>query len=163
MQEVLHADSHDPDLLDAMASKTRVVLNCAGPFVVHGPPVIEACIRAGTHYCDITGEGPFVQVHSFLCATAEAQALTACGGGFAVSFDPALTALVNISSSCQYAQSRRDCESFGSSYSEFSFAAWVSVSSSNWSSSSSPNMTLVSKANSIDARSHFVAKSSNSS
>jgi short subunit dehydrogenase-like uncharacterized protein len=32
------------------------VLNCAGPFVETYEPVVEACLEAGTHYLDITGE-----------------------------------------------------------------------------------------------------------
>jgi short subunit dehydrogenase-like uncharacterized protein len=34
----------------------RVVLNCAGPFSATAAPMIEACLEAGVHYLDITGE-----------------------------------------------------------------------------------------------------------
>lgn len=34
----------------------RLVLNCAGPFSATGEPMMEACLRAGAHYLDITGE-----------------------------------------------------------------------------------------------------------
>lgn len=34
----------------------RVVLNCAGPFARTARPLAAACIDAGTHYLDITGE-----------------------------------------------------------------------------------------------------------
>lgn len=37
-------------------STTRVVLNTAGPFALYGTPVVDACVRFGTHYVDITGE-----------------------------------------------------------------------------------------------------------
>lgn len=33
-----------------------LVLNCAGPFSATSSPLIEACLRARTHYLDITGE-----------------------------------------------------------------------------------------------------------
>jgi short subunit dehydrogenase-like uncharacterized protein len=36
-------------------------LNCAGPFVNTFKPVVAACLRAGTHYLDITGEIPVYQ------------------------------------------------------------------------------------------------------
>ena len=44
-----------PRTLARIAALTAVIVNCAGPFVLHGPPVIEACIVAGTHYVDLTG------------------------------------------------------------------------------------------------------------
>jgi short subunit dehydrogenase-like uncharacterized protein len=37
-------------------SGQRLVLNCAGPFSQTAAPMIEACLRAGAHYLDITGE-----------------------------------------------------------------------------------------------------------
>jgi short subunit dehydrogenase-like uncharacterized protein len=33
----------------------RVVCNTAGPFIYHGKPVLEACLKAGCHYLDIGG------------------------------------------------------------------------------------------------------------
>src|SRR4029077_11732876 len=33
-----------------------VVLNTVGPFATHGPEVVEACLAAGAHYLDTTGE-----------------------------------------------------------------------------------------------------------
>jgi short subunit dehydrogenase-like uncharacterized protein len=33
-----------------------VVLHCAGPFSATSRPMLEACLRTGTHYMDITGE-----------------------------------------------------------------------------------------------------------
>jgi short subunit dehydrogenase-like uncharacterized protein len=38
-----------------------VVVNCAGPFSDLGEPVVEACIAAGAHYLDITGEQRFMK------------------------------------------------------------------------------------------------------
>jgi short subunit dehydrogenase-like uncharacterized protein len=34
----------------------RLVLNCAGPFSATAVPLLEACLAAGVHYLDITGE-----------------------------------------------------------------------------------------------------------
>ncbi|MCW5907434.1 MAG: saccharopine dehydrogenase NADP-binding domain-containing protein [Chitinophagales bacterium] len=34
----------------------KVVLHCAGPFQYTATPMINACIKTGTHYLDITGE-----------------------------------------------------------------------------------------------------------
>ena len=40
---------------DALAGVT-VVLHCAGPFSRTSRPMLDACLRAGAHYLDITGE-----------------------------------------------------------------------------------------------------------
>lgn len=55
------ADVGDPQSLAAMAARARVVLNLVGPYTLHGRPVIEACVDAGTHYADLTGEIPLVR------------------------------------------------------------------------------------------------------
>lgn len=46
----------DPAGLDAALRGQRVVLHCAGPFRHTSSPMVEACLRAGVHYLDITGE-----------------------------------------------------------------------------------------------------------
>ncbi|MCC6243757.1 MAG: saccharopine dehydrogenase NADP-binding domain-containing protein [Gemmatimonadaceae bacterium] len=48
----------DPSVVDAALEDVRVVLNCAGPFLHTAKPLVEACLRTGTHYLDITGEIP---------------------------------------------------------------------------------------------------------
>ena len=42
--------------LDAALHDTRVVLHAAGPFSTTSRPMVDACLRAGAHYMDITGE-----------------------------------------------------------------------------------------------------------
>ena len=44
-----------PNLESALA-KVAAVLHCAGPFSRTSEPMVDACIRTGTHYLDITGE-----------------------------------------------------------------------------------------------------------
>ncbi|MEF8851459.1 MAG: saccharopine dehydrogenase NADP-binding domain-containing protein [Haloarculaceae archaeon] len=46
----------EPRVLDLAMEAAPVVLNCAGPFVDTYEPVVEACLRTGTHYLDVTGE-----------------------------------------------------------------------------------------------------------
>lgn len=58
---VVVADVGDPASLSAMAESSRVVLSTAGPFARLGPPVVEACAAAKTHYADLTGEVPFMR------------------------------------------------------------------------------------------------------
>lgn len=46
----------DASALESMASRSRVVLDCAGPFATMGAPVLDACLEAKSHFLDITGE-----------------------------------------------------------------------------------------------------------
>jgi len=59
--DVLAADSRDQAAVDAVVSRTRILLDTAGPFALYGTPVVDACVRFGTHYVDITGETVWVQ------------------------------------------------------------------------------------------------------
>lgn len=59
--ETIVADVDDPASLAAMAARTRVVLDLAGPYTLYGEPVIEACVTGGAHYVDLTGEMPFMR------------------------------------------------------------------------------------------------------
>ena len=45
-----------PDDLDGGLEGIGLVLHCAGPFSRTSAPMIEACLRNGAHYLDITGE-----------------------------------------------------------------------------------------------------------
>lgn len=59
--QIVLADSSRPETIDAMVQKTKVVLSFAGPFAIHGEPVIAACAKWGRDYLDITGETPFIR------------------------------------------------------------------------------------------------------
>ncbi|CAD7695806.1 unnamed protein product [Ostreobium quekettii] len=55
------ADAADQTSLDRMVEQTDVVVACAGPFFMYSEGVVDASVRLGTHYCDITGETPWVK------------------------------------------------------------------------------------------------------
>lgn len=46
----------DSEALDAALSDSGFVIHCAGPFSITAKPMVEACLRTGRHYLDITGE-----------------------------------------------------------------------------------------------------------
>jgi short subunit dehydrogenase-like uncharacterized protein len=46
----------DPKALEAALEEVPMVLNCAGPFQHTYKPIVDACLRTGRHYVDITGE-----------------------------------------------------------------------------------------------------------
>jgi len=57
----IQADSGDFESLLRMCERTKCVVACAGPFTSFGEGVVRACVEAGTHYVDITGETPWVE------------------------------------------------------------------------------------------------------
>lgn len=59
--ETIVADVEDPGSLLAMAERAKAVVNLVGPYTLYGRPVIEACVAAGAHYADLTGEISFVR------------------------------------------------------------------------------------------------------
>jgi short subunit dehydrogenase-like uncharacterized protein len=46
----------NPTVIAKNLAGISVVLNCAGPFARTAEPLARACMKAGTHYLDITGE-----------------------------------------------------------------------------------------------------------
>lgn len=53
-------DSGDEASMAALAARTNVVCSTVGPYARHGTPLVAACADNGTHYCDLTGEVPWV-------------------------------------------------------------------------------------------------------
>lgn len=47
--------------IEAMTKATTLLITTVGPFLRYGTPVVEACVRNGTHYVDSTGEYPWVR------------------------------------------------------------------------------------------------------
>jgi short subunit dehydrogenase-like uncharacterized protein len=52
----------DPAGLREMLEPCSVVVACAGPFSLHGEPVVAAAADTGTHYLDTTGEQGFMRM-----------------------------------------------------------------------------------------------------
>lgn len=51
----------DPASLDRALRGCGIVLNCAGPFLDTAQPVLDAALRAGAHYLDVTAEQSVVR------------------------------------------------------------------------------------------------------
>ena len=77
------ADSADPTSLADLARRTKVVITTVGPYVDRGEALAGACAEAGTDYCDITGEGEFVDrvyvAHHATAASTGARLVHCCG------------------------------------------------------------------------------------
>jgi len=80
---VLTASVDDETSMRAMAAQAAVVCSTAGPYALHGLPVVRAAVHEGADYCDITGEVPFMrksidELHE-LAKTKGVRAVHTCG------------------------------------------------------------------------------------
>lgn len=79
--KTITADTANPSSLKELCSSCKVLVNCAGPFSLHAPPVVSACVESGTHYVDTTGEGDFIlEMHRLHHESAVAKRLTVVPG-----------------------------------------------------------------------------------
>lgn len=80
---VIVADSFDTDKLAAMAASTRVVITTVGPYAKYGSPLVDACVAAGTHYCDLAGEVQWIRKmideHHDAAVESGARIVNCCG------------------------------------------------------------------------------------
>ncbi len=59
--DLVLAESGDALAVEPMVARTRVLLNAAGPYAVHGETFFRACVEHGTDYVDIGGETFFIR------------------------------------------------------------------------------------------------------
>ena len=64
-------DLEVPDAVVEGIRGARLVLHCAGPYSKTSRPMVDACLRAGAHYLDITGEAAVLE--AVLARDAEAR------------------------------------------------------------------------------------------
>ena len=74
----------DIDLISAQLRGLHLVLHCAGPFSLTSKPMMQACIHAGAHYLDITGEIAVFEWAQSLNTQAQKANVVLCPG---VGFD----------------------------------------------------------------------------
>jgi short subunit dehydrogenase-like uncharacterized protein len=76
----------DPRGLRELLEPCSAVIACAGPFQLHGEPVLAAAVDTATHYIDTTGEQPFMrkvfEQYGARAAAAGVAAITAMGFDF---------------------------------------------------------------------------------
>ncbi|KXS14631.1 hypothetical protein M427DRAFT_340399 [Gonapodya prolifera JEL478] len=53
---IMVATSDSQESINTMVFQTRVIIAAVGPYAIHGTPVVDACVRHGTDYVDVTGE-----------------------------------------------------------------------------------------------------------
>ncbi len=59
--EVVIADAGDEAALEALCTRTRVVVSTVGPYALYGETLVRVCSRGGTDYCDLSGEAHWVR------------------------------------------------------------------------------------------------------
>ncbi len=76
-------DGNDAQAVAALAARTRVVCTTVGPYAQYGSPLVEACAKAGTHYCDLTGElhwiRQMIDEHHETAVASGARIVPTCG------------------------------------------------------------------------------------
>lgn len=58
---ILVGDAADRAALDAITSRSRVVISTVGPYALYGSELVASCVAAGTDYCDLTGEAHWIR------------------------------------------------------------------------------------------------------
>lgn len=53
---VLIGDAMSEEAMLRLAERTRVIVSTVGPYAKYGSALVAACAKAGTDYCDLTGE-----------------------------------------------------------------------------------------------------------
>ncbi len=80
---IIIGDSHDAASLEALVARTNVVCSTVGPYAMYGSELLGACVRAGTHYCDISAEPHWIRkmmdAHGAEAAETGARIVHACG------------------------------------------------------------------------------------
>ena len=56
------ASVDDPESLRDLLADCAAVIDCAGPFLLYGEPVLKAAVETQTHYLDTTGEQPYMKM-----------------------------------------------------------------------------------------------------
>ena len=77
------ADAADHEAMEALAASAAVVVSTVGPYALYGSPLVAAVARAGTDYCDLTGEPQWmramIDAHHDTATRSGARIVHACG------------------------------------------------------------------------------------
>lgn len=80
---IITADVKDEESLKKMAERARIIINCCGPYRFYGEPVVKACIEAGTHHVDVSGEPQYMETIQLKYSKAAEEkgvyVISACG------------------------------------------------------------------------------------
>ena len=79
----LIANTNEADSIDQLVQNTKVICTTVGPYALYGSVMVEACVKHGTHYCDLTGETPWmfrmIHQHQSAAESSGSKIVHACG------------------------------------------------------------------------------------
>lgn len=70
----------DANGLERAVGEVGIVLHCAGPFIHTAKPMVEACLKVGTHYLDLSGEILSFEIVASYAEEAKARGVTLIPG-----------------------------------------------------------------------------------
>ena len=80
---IVLADSKDTASLEALVARTNAICTTVGPYAKYGSSLVAACAESGTHYCDLTGEVPWmrrmIEAHQTAAEASGARIVFTCG------------------------------------------------------------------------------------
>jgi short subunit dehydrogenase-like uncharacterized protein len=80
---IIIADSHNEESLQQLTQSTSVILTTVGPYAKYGSELVAACVRNGTHYCDLAGEVQWMRAmidqHQSGAVASGARIVPSCG------------------------------------------------------------------------------------
>jgi short subunit dehydrogenase-like uncharacterized protein len=83
--EYIHFELSDSEEINNIISDFKIIFNAAGPFIYTSAPLVQACLKAGVNYLDITGEVPvFEQNFKYNDRAIEKEIAIISGVGFDV-------------------------------------------------------------------------------
>ncbi|OTF77725.1 hypothetical protein BLA29_000651 [Euroglyphus maynei] len=78
--EIFETDIESEQSLRQVFARSKLVMNCVGPYSLLGEPVIKACLDSDAHYMDLSGEPLFLeQMHLRYDRIAKERRLCAVG------------------------------------------------------------------------------------
>ena len=81
--KIFIADSFDKESIEKLSKSTKVIISTVGPYIKYGIKLISACAHNGTHYCDLTGEVPFIRksidAYDDIAKTNKSKIIHSCG------------------------------------------------------------------------------------
>jgi short subunit dehydrogenase-like uncharacterized protein len=79
------ADAGDPESVDAMVRRAKVIITTVGPYQLYGSDLVRACAAAGTDYVDLCGEPTWM--HEMITAHGDAAKASGARIVFSCGFD----------------------------------------------------------------------------
>jgi len=80
---IVVGNGDDAEFLAGLARRTDVVCTTVGPYAKYGSKLVAACVEAGTSYCDLTGEVPWmarmIEAHHEAAVHSGARIVFTCG------------------------------------------------------------------------------------